>query len=273
MTEATNQPAPQGGVTVRDSNPGVLPSTSRPAAIEGVPEKFLDPVTGEVRVADLVKSYVHLERQRGAAPAPAEAPPADPATPAPLAIPNPPAETPEAAAQAAGLDVKVLVQKIAKDGDISAEDYAALAKAGYTEPLAKSYVESVKIAAQAQIEKAATEARAYIGGEAAATELMTWAASNLPDADKARLNEMLAGPSWRDAVDIIKTRQQAASKTAGEPNLVNGNSATQQTAGYRARAEMVADMQNPEYAKNPEFRDRVARKMAAATWDLDARRN
>lgn len=271
MTEATTPPAPQGGVTVRDSNPGALPPTSRPAAIEGVPEKFLDPATGEIRVAELVKSYVHLEKLKGAQAAP-EAPPAEPPATTPLSIPNPPAETPEAAAQAAGLDVQTLVQKIAKDGDIGAEDYAALVKSGIPEPLAKSYIEAVKIAAQAQVEKTAAEARTYIGGEAAAADLMSWAASNLPDADKARLNEMLAGPSWKDAIDIIKTRRQAASKTAGEPNLATGNSAAQQTAGYRARAEMVADMQNPEYAKNPEFRDRVAQKMAAATWDLDRRR-
>ncbi len=51
--------------------------------------------------------------------------------------------------KAAGLDELALEQKIKQNGDLTEDDYAALAKVGVPEGLARSYVENLTIASKA----------------------------------------------------------------------------------------------------------------------------
>ncbi len=235
--------------------------TDAPARPEHIPEKFWDATTGQVRTDDLLKSYTELERKlSGGKPAA----PADEQTPAqtsPIALP-PGSEEPVAdTVRAAGLDPDVLVQKIGTQGDLDEADYAALQKAGVPRSLAEQYVRMGVSAASANRELTTIQAIAYAGGEAEADKLMQWAGTALPEDEKVRLNAKLASPDWKDAIDVLKAKRAAADPTAREPVSMIAGNPTGSPTGYSSRAQMVADMSDPRYDKDPAFRRAVAQKL------------
>lgn len=170
--------------------------------------------------------------------------------------------------QRAGLSIDELEQQILNDGQISDEARAALNKQGIPDSLIDSYV----TLAQQHMERSVEVALDYVGGEEEWQKIRSWAERSLSDKDKQRFNEQLASEGWKDAIDALRYRMSQSSPTNGEPSLVTGGGdPSGGQAGYRSRAEMKADMANPEYRTNPAFRQKVMQKMANATWDLDGK--
>lgn len=165
---------------------------------------------------------------------------------------------------AAGLTGDELTQKIMTDGDLSAEDYAALQKVGIPEAMARTYVENFIYRRDG--ERAAV--MDYVGGEEAWNEMSSWAADNMSEGEINSLNEQLANGQHRLAMDSIKSRM-GPEALQNEPQFIAGEQRTGGVTGYRSKSEMVADMSQPRYQTDASFRQDVMRKMQSATFDLD----
>lgn len=227
-------------------------TTARP---EGVPEKFWDAEKGEVRVDALLKSYTELESGKGGA-----------EKPKPVQIDGED-KTAQEAVDKAGLNWDDLGNKLTTKGDLDAEDYAALAKAGVPENIVRDYVARVN----ADTERTHKEALEYGGGEEKVTALLDWAAKTLTPEEISGYNQMLSSTSWKVALDTLSARQAKAAPGGQEPNLVTVNGRLGgTTVGYNSEDEMKADMREPLYRemspKGEQFRAQVREKVRLAAY-------
>ena len=173
-------------------------------------------------------------------------------------------QVPETEAQPwerAGLDGPDLANKILTQGDITDEDYAALAQAGYPRSFVESYIDGMLT----QIDVGIDEQYDYAGGEQGWTELRDWANQNLSVDERNRVENLLQ-VDYRAAVDLLTLKRGTVAR---DPDLLSADGAVGSSFGYRSKAEMKSDMANPRYTKDPLFRQEVARKMRSASWDLD----
>jgi len=235
-----------------------------PQRPDHVPEKFWDAEKGTVNVDALLKSYTELEKTKSG--------PKDEET-TKVEIEQQP-EQPEQTEQSdeqklvekAGLNWEELGSKISEKGTLDDTDFAALEKQGIPRSVAEEYIAGVK----ARRDAAVSEAINYIGGKEATTELMTWASKTLPKQEIDAYNRMLNGPDWKVAVDTLKTKMGATRKNATESELEVGGGGPGSVTGYRAKSEMMKDMQDPRYkAGDKLFHQEVQRKIQFASWDLD----
>ncbi len=179
-------------------------------------------------------------------------------------IEQPEAEQVNSIVNAAGLDETALQEKIRSNGDLSEDDYAALAKVGVPEGLARTYVENLTFRMQAE----RASAYEYAGGEENWQKMSAWALENMTETEVNGLNNMLDGPDWKLAMDAMKARM-GPTLVETEPQFLKGEPVRGSSFGYRSKNEMKADMARQEYQDSPAFRQQVMQKMQAATWDLD----
>ena len=166
--------------------------------------------------------------------------------------------------QAAGLDELALEQKIRQTGDLTDDDYAALAKVGVPEGLARSYVDNLNYRIQGQ----RAEAYEYAGGEENWTKMSSWASENMSETEVSGLNQMLDSPDWKLAMDAMKARM-GPTLVETEPQFIKGETTMGSNFGYRSKDEMKSDMASAEYQNSPAFRQQVMQKIQSATWELD----
>jgi hypothetical protein len=161
----------------------------------------------------------------------------------------------------AGLDGEELANKIVLEGNITEDDYAALAQAGYPRSFVESYIDGML----SQIDSGLEEQYNYVGGDEAWDELKTWANQNLSSDEQGRIENLLQ-VDYRAAVDLLNLKRGTIAR---DPQLLTADGAVGSSFGYRSKAEMKADMASPKYVSDPLFRQDVARKMRSASWDLD----
>jgi len=166
-------------------------------------------------------------------------------------------ETAEHAVEQAGLDWDDLSRKIGANGDIDVADYEALVKLGIPQEIVKQHVDMVSGQVQDQVQ-AVTDA---FGGREQWQQTQTWADANLEQGELDQLSTMLGGPNYKMAVDLL--RQKAGTQMTTMPL---GGGGTPAVEGYAPQMEMVADQRNPEYKRNPAFRDKVMQRAAASNW-------
>ncbi|MDR3473419.1 MAG: hypothetical protein P4M09_17305 [Devosia sp.] len=228
----------------------------KPVRPDHVPEKFWNAETGEVNVDGLLKSYAELEAGKGKK--------TDEVVPPQIKEGEGAAEE---AVTNAGLNWDDLGSKIGTKGDIDETDYEALAKVGVPKEIVQEFIQLRKGA----VDRAAKEANDYGGGTEAVAGMLDWAAKNLSQEEITGYNTMLAGPSWKVAMDTLKALQAKASPTNGEPNLVTAKGHPGgTTVGYQTEDEMHADMREPLYRemspKGEAFRKQVSERTRLAAY-------
>ncbi len=155
------------------------------------------------------------------------------------------------------------------NGTLSEEMYGQLNKAGFSNEIIDNYLAGVR--SEAGVEKAEpvlteaeiTEVKAVANGEEGYQALMDWAGQNL---NQTAINEYDA---------VLKTANKTAIKFAvsalmgkyedsqgRDSRVVTGKESATET--YRSMAEVVRDMNKPEYKSDEAFRDDVIRKLAAS---------
>jgi hypothetical protein len=209
-----------------------------PERPEWLPEKFKTP-------EDMAKAYAELEKAKSKGEAPD-----DKDTDA----------TAEKAVDEAGLDMDALSKEYAESGELSKGSLEALAKVGITEDMVQSYITGQ----EAQAAAAQKELLEPIGGDIEAyNELTAWAGDNLSDAEVDEFNSVLetGNPSAvKMAIRDLSAKYEGVNGTepgrqlSGKPNISGA-------AVYESTADLMKDMQNPEYAKNPAFRAKVEAKL------------
>lgn len=232
---------------------------AKPQRPEGVPEKFWDAEKGEVKTADLLKSYSELEKGRSKTPA---EPPKAPAATPPAG--DPAAAAAEAAKAAGGdaskVDIPGMFAKFAEQGSLGDDDYKALEAAGLPRDLVDGYIAGEQAKATIMVQ----EAQAAVGGAEQYDAMLTWAAANLTAGERAAFDQNVVGtPEARKlAIEALHGRFTAAVGT--NPQLVRANSGAGGEGGYQSRAEVTADMRDPRYKSDPAFRAKVEQKLAAS---------
>ena len=213
-----------------------------PERPEWLPEKFKTP-------EDMAKAYAELEKAKSKGEAPD-----DKDTDA----------TAEKAVDEAGLDMDALSKEYAESGELSKESLEALSKVGITEDMVQSYITGQ----EAQAAAAQKELLEPIGGDIEAyNKLTAWAGDNLSDAEVDEFNSVLetGNPSAvKMAIRDLSAKYEGVNGTepgrqlSGKPNISGA-------AVYESTADLMKDMSNPEYAKNPAFRAKVEAKLGRSS--------
>lgn len=228
--------APEGGAEDGDEKP------VRP---ENVPEKFWDAEKGEVRTEELLKSYAELEKTRSA---PKETPPVAPTGD-------------EGATEFAALRDEV-TDALMRGEQITDEQYAKFAKVGLDRNDIDAFVAGQMALGQIAAQKVFAEA----GDEASYKQMIEWAKGNYSKEEVATYDRDIHSTDETTRLTAVRglvARYRIANgQSAGRDVTRGGTNAT--IEGYKSGAEMRADMADPKYAKDPAFREEVARKVAAA---------
>lgn len=232
--------------------PPPAPTNERPAWL---PENFKSP-------EDLAKSYQSLQaeytklKQGQTPPVQGENPQSGEPPKAPnsdLTIDQQAA----AAAQSAGLDVDKLSQEFFSEGKLKDESYAALEKAG----IPKAVVDDFIRLKQGEADSVRNEVINIAGGQESFSQMIQWAAANYADATAYNAAMNTGDPAqMRMAMTALKAAYVSAN--GQDPSLVMGGGGSVGGDTYANDLEMVADMQKPEYTKDPAFRRKVQEKVA-----------
>ncbi len=217
---------------------GEEPAGERP---EWLPKKF---DTAE----DMAKAYGELEKTQG--------------KPKEGDEPKPEVEPADAdkAIKDAGLDMDALSVEYADKGELTAKSLDALAKIGITGDMVDSYIAGQTAQADG-IRNALLEP---VGGQEAYDDMIAWATDNMEDGDIDAFNGILEGGdlnATKLAVGDLHNKFVAAN--GNEPaRQLDGNPTNGSLAVYESTADLMKDMGNPEYAKNPAFRAKVEAKLS-----------
>jgi hypothetical protein len=218
---------------------GEVDAPERP---EWLPEKFK---TAE----DMAAAYKELEAGKSA--------------PKPEEKPKDEAKEIEEAGKAvekAGLDMEALSTEWETDGKLSEANYKALEAVGISPEMVEMYAKGI------ESQRAATEAEmlAPVGGNIETyTEMVTWASNELSDAEIDSFNAVLETgntPAIKLAVAELAAKFNTANGVDPTGDL-QGRVSTSGNSRYESTADLMKDMQNPEYAKNPAFRAKVEAKL------------
>jgi len=228
------------------SNPPVegtegTPPEDRP---QWLPEKFKSP-------EDMAKAYSELEAKLGQA-KPADPPAADPAA-------TPPAD-PEAALADKGLDLQDFSNEFAQSGELSAESYEKLGKAGYSRQIVDQYIEGQRAVA-ARFE---TDIMTEVGGAEKYTEITSWAKANLTPTEIAAYNAAVSsGNADQAKLAALGLGAKFEKANGSDPKrLLGGQSAGTTGDVFESMAQVTAAMKDPLYKADPAFRAKVQAKLA-----------
>ena len=155
------------------------------------------------------------------------------------------------------------------NGTLNDEMYDQLAKAGLSKDIVDNYLNGLRDqvgytpAEPVLTAQEVEEIKGLAGGDEAYDSLMEWAGQNL---DKEAQNEYDAvlqtanKSAIKFAVTALKGKYEESQ--GRDSRIVTGKQSS--TESYRSMAEVVRDMNKPEYTTDEAFRDDVIRKLSAS---------
>ena len=238
----------------------------KPQRPEHIPEKFWDAEKGEVRLEELAKSYAELEK-KGAQKAPQKTPESGEELTEEQKAER--AEAEKAARETLGLpsadeitEVRQrMTEKMLAGEEFDDADYAPFEKMGLDRDTIDTFAAGLK--ALGEVHKAAVHREA--GGEDTYKAMIEWAKGEFTDEEVEAFNRDVHSGDRAVSLNAVRglaARYKLAAGHSGKDATKGGGTRT--VEGYRSKAEMTADMRDPKYAKDPAFREEVARKVAAA---------
>jgi hypothetical protein len=157
------------------------------------------------------------------------------------------------------------------NGTLDDTMYQQLNKAGLNKDIVDNYLAGVRnslgtepnstqpILTDAEVK----DLKGLAGGEQGYDNLMDWAANNLGEEAAKDYDDVLATGN-KSAVKFAITALMGKYEDANgrDSKLVTGKESAPET--YRSMAEVVRDMNKPEYTQDEAFRDDVIRKLSAS---------
>lgn len=219
------------------------PSEDRP---QWLPEKFKSP-------EDMARAYAELESKLGGQ-KPTD-PPAEPATP-----PAEPPADPNAALAEKGLKLQDFSEEFAKSGQLSAESYDKLAKAGYDRDLVDNYIAGQ----QARATQFEDSIKAEVGGDETYVAMTEWAKANLTPSEIAAYNAAVSSGNADHAKLAALGLSAKYQKAVGSDpqRLLGGQGGTSSSDVFESMAQVTAAMKDPLYKSDPAFRAKIQAKLA-----------
>lgn len=167
------------------------------------------------------------------------------------------------AVKAAGLDMSALEAKVMESGTLDDADYAALEKNGISRAMVDSYIEGQKALGEALT----LRVQNHVGGKEVFDSMIAWAGQGgLTPAEAMAFNDVIDTGNEAQvklALDGLKAKFIAAGQNT--PNLIGGGRGGASTDVYESVQQMMNDMANPQYARDPAFRAAVEAKLARSS--------
>ena len=158
---------------------------------------------------------------------------------------------------------------VENNGTLSEDMYAELGKAGFTKSLVDAYLKGVRdevgldAPAATLTDAEIAEVKSVANGEEGYQSLMDWAGKNLSKADQDNYDAVLATGNKTAIQFAVKALMgQYEDANGRDSKIVTGKESPQET--YRSMAEVVRDMNKPEYTQDEAYRDDVLRKLSAS---------
>ena len=156
-----------------------------------------------------------------------------------------------------------------ENNGLSDEMYEDLGKAGLNKDLVDNYLNGLRDAAdiegpvQTLTDQEIKGVKAIAGGDAGYEALMDWASDNMSDDDAKNFDEVIATGNNAAVTFAVKALMGQYEDAQGkDPTLITGKASP--TQSYRSMAEVVRDMNNPQYDLDDAYRDDVRRKLEAS---------
>jgi len=156
------------------------------------------------------------------------------------------------------------------NGTLSDDMYGKLEQAGLSKNLVDSYLEGVRQQTGMQQQAEApilsdaeiAEVHNIAGGKDGYEQLMTWASDNMSEADANNFDEVIETGNKAAVTFAVKALMGQYEDAVGrDSSLVQGKASDNSGDVYRSMAEVVRDMNNPEYDRDPAVRADVQRKL------------
>lgn len=197
---------------------------------------------------ELERAYLELERKLGQ----------QPAQDKPQAQANGMTEAKAAElVQNAGLDIDAMTNYYNQNGELTADHYAALEKAGIPKAFVDQYIDGVQASAN-QIREGIL---GKVGGAEAFQGMSQWAQANMTPAELDAYNRAVDSTDMtvvENAVLGLAYRYQQA--MGRDPRLLGGGAAS--PSGFQSVAQLVEAMKDPRYEKDHAYRKEVQDRLA-----------
>ena len=155
------------------------------------------------------------------------------------------------------------------NGTLSDEMIDKLGTAGLNKELVESYLKGVRDELGFQppqptlSDAEVSEIKGIANGEEGYQSLMEWAANNLNKEDTKNYDDVLATGNKTAIKFAVKALMgQYEDANGRDSKIVTGKESPQES--YRSMAEVVRDMNKPEYTQDQAFRDDVLRKLSTS---------
>ena len=153
------------------------------------------------------------------------------------------------------------------NGTLSDDMYNQLSTAGLSREIVDSYLAGVRGELGVQPEQPiltdseVKDLKNIAGGERGYEQLMNWAGNNLTAQDAKDYDDVLATGNKAAISFAVKALMGKYEDSNGrDSNIITGKQSS--TENYRSMAEVVRDMNKPEYKTDEAFRDDVVRKLS-----------
>ena len=157
------------------------------------------------------------------------------------------------------------------NGTLDDSMYEQLNKAGLSRSVVDNYLDGVRnevgfnpnTAAPVLSQPEVDEIKGLAGGDEGYDALMEWAGKNLTQDDAQSYDDVLATANKSAIKFAVKALMGQYEDSQGrDSRIVTGKESS--TENYRSMAEVVRDMNKPEYQTDEAFRDDVLRKLSAS---------
>ena len=158
---------------------------------------------------------------------------------------------------------------VENNGTLSDEMYDKLGQAGLSKNLVDSYLKGVReevgfdAPAATLTDAEIADVKSIANGEEGYQSLMNWAGNNLSKEDQDNYDQVLTTGNKTAIKFAVKALMGQYEHANGrDTKIVTGKESPQES--YRSMAEVVRDMNKPEYTQDQAFRDDVLRKLSAS---------
>ena len=158
---------------------------------------------------------------------------------------------------------------VENNGTLSDEMYDKLGQAGLSKSLVDSYLKGVReevgfdAPAATLTDAEIADVKSIANGEDGYQSLMDWAGKNLSKEDQDNYDQVLTTVNKKAIKFAVKALMgQYEDANGRDSKIVTGKESPQES--YRSMAEVVRDMNKPEYTQDQAFRDDVLRKLSAS---------
>ena len=174
--------------------------------------------------------------------------------------------------QKAQIDPFEMSDHFYENGELSQDHYSALEEAGFSRATVDQYLNGADGGAQQVADLSdqdVSSIKQSVGGEEKYTELMTWAAQNLP-ADYVQGFDDLVGSGNAPAIQMaVSGLQNLFEQNFGrEGETLTGKPAQSNGNVFRSQAELLQAIDDPRYQSDPAYRQDIMDKLAASDIDF-----